>query len=272
MTIRAKILCLLAAFAALAAAITLLSLSTMADYNRAIEAYRQASRDAFLGERLNRYMTAAALDGRGIYMAQSDGEARAAADEVDVRANALAAFVNDWKAHLTPGELPGFDAARAYVLDMARDGHTLAAITRSQGRAAAIAYGYHPQYRVSREHMQNQIDIMVSQIEARQTASQAALNRFESERGAQFLLIAGSGLVFLIFGSLWVAVRSIAAPLTRVRQAMIRISEGDYTTPTPDNKAFGEEISELWHALDILKSRAIEAERLSRDQRALMLD
>ena len=71
MTIKAKILCLVGAFALLAMVITGLGLNTMTDYNRVIEDYRHASDNAMRGERLNRYMMQAALDGHGIYSADS---------------------------------------------------------------------------------------------------------------------------------------------------------------------------------------------------------
>ncbi len=267
MTIKAKILCLVGAFALLAMVITGLGLNTMTDYNRVIEDYRHASDNAMRGERLNRYMMQAALDGHGIYSADSPHMVQWAAGRVDSTADTLTAFVNDWNAHLKPGELADFPAVRDYVLDMARDGHALAKIAREQGLAAADAYGDHPQYRATREQVQARIDAMVAGINARQNQTQAALGRFEAERTQQFLLVAALGIFVLLMASLWIAVRSIAAPLSEVRQAMVKISEGHYETSIPATPRHSE-IGELWGALDILKAHAIEAERLSRERLA----
>jgi methyl-accepting chemotaxis protein len=110
--------------------------------------------------------------------------------------------------------------------------------------------------------MQADISAMVTRINADQAASQAALMRFEQVRAGQFLAIAGVGILLLLAASLWIAIRSITEPLGQVRRSMVRISEGQYQTPIPDGHKDGE-IAELWGALDILKTHAIEAERLS---------
>ncbi len=262
MTIKAKILCLVAAFALLATVITGLSLRTMADYTRAIDDYRHASDNAFNAERLNRYMSEAALEMRGIYMAQSDAEALTAADRTDARSDRLNAFVQDWTKQLQPGELPEFDAVHDKILGLVKGGHFIAQYTRQHGRTAAIAIGATPGHLHFREQMQAQIDTMVTRINQRQAESRTALTRFESQRQQQFLLMASGGIVLLLAGSLWIAITAIARPLNRLRDAIIRVSEGGYDTPIPDD-AGGREINALWAALDILKSRAVEAERLT---------
>jgi len=113
--------------------------------------------------------------------------------------------------------------------------------------------------------MQSDVDSMVADMEARQVQSQTALVQFESKRQNQFLFIAASGILVLLAGSLWLAIGSIATPLSQIRRSMVRVSEGDYETPLPAGRT-GSEIGELWGALDILKARAAEADRLSKQK------
>ncbi len=267
MTIKAKILCLVGAFALLAAAITGLGLKTMADYSRIIEDYRHTSQNVFNGERLNRQLTGAALDGRGVYMAHDEDEAVAAARQVDARADALSELIAGWDKTLKPGELPKYAAVRKNVLEFIRDGRRLAAMTRKDGRNAATSYGDHAEFRATREQMQADIDAMVGEIEARQAQSQRALERFEMQRQEQFLLIATTGILLLLAGSMWIAIGAIANPLSQIRRAMVKVSEGDYETPTPVSRP-DSEIGQLWNALDILKGRAAQAERLRKEKLA----
>ncbi len=267
MTIKAKILCLVGAFALLAAAITGLSLKTMDDYNRVIDDYRHTSQNVFNGERLNRQLTGAALDGRGVYMAHNEDEAVAAARQVDVRADALGELIADWDKTLKPGELPKYAAVRKNVRDFVHDGHVLATTTRDHGLRAANSYGNHAAFRATREQMQADIDSMVADIEARQVQSQRALEQFETQRQEQFLLIAASGILVLLAGSMWIAIGSIANPLSDIRRSMVKVSEGDFDTPIPTDRSTSE-IGQLWNALDILKGRAAEAERLSQEKLA----
>ncbi len=278
MTIKTKILSLVAAFALLALAITALSLKTMDDYNHSIDSYRQASDNAFRGERLNRYLTAAALAGRTLYMASDQAQAKAATDQIDAIADQLTSLVEDWDKHIKPGELPEFEAVHSEVMTFVADGRTLARVTRDKGLGAANTYGNHPEYVHSRENMQANIDSMVARIEAEQARSRAALQKFESERQTQFMIIAITGILLLAGGSFWIAIDSITTPLSQVRQSMIKISEGAYDTPIPTDHA-STEISELWGALAVLKARAVEAEKLSEERlkdeqklRELMLD
>jgi methyl-accepting chemotaxis protein len=265
MTIKTRIFGLVGAFAVLAAAITGLSFQTMSDYKRIIETYRHASENAFRAERLNHYVTAAALEMRGIYMSRTPAQAQAAADRTEQSGAQLQAFLDDWKRQLRPGELPQFAAVYKNAGILAGGGRFIAGYTRQHGADAAYIVGNTPEHVAFRERMQADITAMVTRINENQAASQAALTRFEQVRAGQFLAIAVVGILLMLAASLWIAVRSIAAPLGEVRRSMVRISEGLYETPIPHSHKDGE-IAELWGALDILKTRAIEAQRLAREQ------
>lgn len=269
MTIKAKILSLVVAFAMLAAAITGLGLKTMADYDKIIADYNHASENAFRGERLNRMVTTLALEFRGIYMSKNEIEARAAADRVDSRADQLASFLTGWRQQLKPGELPEFAAADSKIQRLIMGGHKVAEVTRSQSLKTADAFGNQQKHVVFREEMQASLDTMVERIGAEQTRSRDALEQFKNERQNQFLIIAVGGILFLLAGSVWIVFGSIAAPINRVRQSIINISEGAYDTPIPtgeQTKAMGSEIGDLWRALGILKAHAIEVDRLSQEK------
>ncbi len=264
MTIKAKILGLVCAFACLALAIMALGLKTMNDYTAVIDTYRQTADNALRGERLNRYMSEAALEMRGIYMSQTEDETRFFADRADAAADHLSGFITDWKAHLRPGELPQFGMVFDKAGKLASGGHFIAKYSREHGHAAANAIGNTPEHRIFREQMQSQIDTMIAGINAAQAQSQARLVKFERQRQQEFLIVAGSGIALLLAASMWIAIGAITRPLGRVRQSMVDISEGAYETPIPEGN--GGEIGQLWHALDILKNRAIEARRLSEDE------
>lgn len=267
MTIKAKILVLVAAFAVMASAITGLSLATMSDYNRTIDAYRHDSELAFHTERLNRDMTALAVDMRSIYVARDDNHVRLAADSVDESASRLQTQLDLVGSMLAPGELPQFAPIRNKVKMMVGAGHFIAKYVRDHGREAAESIGNTDEHREFREHLQEEVELLVADIASRQIQSQAALTRFEATRQTQFLLIAGSGILVLLGGSLWVAVFSIGRPLTAVRNAIVSVSEGAYDTPIPPHSQ-DDAIGRVWTALGILKDRAAEADRLTREKLA----
>lgn len=267
MTIKAKILALVAAFAVMASAITGLSLTTMSDYNRTIDAYRHDSELAFHAERLNRDMTALAVEMRGIYMARDDNHALLAADQVDDSATRLQGQLDLLARMLKPGELPQFAAIRQKVANLAGGGHFIARYVREHGRDAANTIGNTDAHREFREQLQTQVDSLVSDLSLRLIQSQSALTRFEATRQTQFLLIAGSAILIVLGASLWIAVFAIGRPLAAMRDAIVSVSQGAYDTQIPPHSE-EDAIGRVWTALGILKDRAAEADRLTREKLA----
>ncbi|WP_443750453.1 hypothetical protein [Asticcacaulis solisilvae] len=267
MTIKAKILVLVAAFAVMASAITGLSLLTIGDYNRLIDEYQSASADAFRGEQLNRYVLDIAVETRGLYLSGSDDIARQRADRVDASVDRMAAFLGHWRAIRTPGSLPELDLVDANMQKIITGVHTTARLARTQSLKAADGFGNHIQYSSDREVMQGRIDAMVARLTARAEAAQQRLDRLEQERQSQFLLMAGSGILIMLGGSLWIAVFAIGRPLMAVRNAIVSVADGAYDTPIPPHTE-DDAIGRVWTALDILKDRAAEAERLTQEKLA----
>lgn len=267
MTIKAKILVLVVAFAVMASAITGLSLATMSDYNRTIDTYRHDSELAFHTERLNRDVTELAVEIRNVYIARDDNHARLAADAVDQSASRLQTQLDLLASMLKPGELPQFAGIRKKIRIMADAGHIISSYVRAHGRDAAIALGNTDEHREFREHLQDEVDFLVADLSSRLIQSQSALTRFEATRQTQFLMIAGSAILLGLGGSLWIAVVSIGRPLMAVRNAIVSVSEGAYDTPIPEHSE-KDAIGRVWTALGILKDRAAEADRLTREKLA----
>jgi HAMP domain-containing protein len=265
MSIKTKILALVLASALLAATITGLALNTMSDYTATIDEYRHASETVFKGEHLNRLVLASAVAMRGIYMVKTREEVLAEAGRVEVRSRALEAFLNSWQASLKPGELPEFKQVRMDCLGIVRGGYKLARVAREQSQAAADAMGNKPQHSIDREAKQARIDAMVARITKDMETKRRDLDIYQQNRVLQFAVVAGAGTLGLLAASLWVALSSIAGPLNRVRSSIIRISEGAYDTRVPQETR-NDEIGQIWGAVAILKDRAAEADRLTREK------
>lgn len=265
MTIKAKIISLVVAFALVAGSITALGLKTMQDYQAVIDRYERASENALRGEKLNRLLSNSAVEMRGVYLAKSREAVLVQADRVEARSKALEDFLASWQAYLRPGEVPEFAQARTDSLDIARGGYRLAKVAREQSQAAADAVGNKDHYRIAREAKQARMEVMVQRITGDMQTSRKALETYQQSRMRDFVLIAAAGTLGLFGLSLWVAISSIANPLNRIRQSIIRISEGAYDTAMPEADGNGE-IGEIWGALSVLKERAREAERLTNEK------
>ena len=97
------------------------------------------------------------------------------------------------------------------------------------------------------------------------TARQETL-RYGQQRYRDFLIAALVDIVLMLGLSLWIITHFITKPLRALAAAIIRTSKGDYTAPLPNNVGSGE-VASVWKALDVLKTRAIEAEKAAAAQR-----
>ena len=265
MTIRARILALVAAFAVMASAITALGLFTISDYNAMIGRFHRAYENAYRGERLNRLVTAAVMESRGVYMAPDTTKAKVFADGIDKQLDDMQTLLKDWRGDLKPGDLTQFAA----VDDKAREFITFRRETARLGREvspqAASEQGNNDANRKIRKEFQTDIDAMVAVVRANLTTTEAEVEHFSRTRAIMFLAAAGIGVVMLLSGSLWVAIRQVSRPLQKVSDTVMRLSEGDLNAPIPEARG-RDEINRLWTAIGVLRAGAQEAERLKAAQ------
>ncbi|WP_443749963.1 methyl-accepting chemotaxis protein [Asticcacaulis solisilvae] len=266
MTIKMRILLLVGCFAVMASAITGLGIVTINDYNRVLRDVSVAHDNAYRGEHLNRLVTAAVMESRGVYMSKDTTEAKKYADGVDKDLNDIQALLSDWQGKLQPGQLPEFDAVNQKATEFVGFRRELARLGREVSPEAANTQGNNEANRSNRKAFQQNIDAMVADIHGKLDATNVRLDAFKTQRIWQFVLIAAGGVIALLCASLWVAFRQISRPLQHVTTSVVRIAEGAYDTTIPD--AHGrDEIASLWRSIRTLRDQALEAETLKAHQR-----
>lgn len=271
MTIKAKILSLVAAFAVMAMAITGLSLMTMAHYDRVIADYTRASNNAFRAEQLNLLLSKGVISVRNVYIAKTPEQLEARIAAMDARMREVDSLLRAWKADLEPGEIPQFGAIEKDARVVIDFTGKVAEVARTKSPREAERLGATDGALAWREAFQDRLDAMVTGIKATLTNRQTRLEAYQAQRSRDFVVIAGSGILLVLLASLWVAIRSIANPLNRVTQSIMKLSEGAYDTAIPAAKG-QDEISRLWGALSILKAHAIEAKKINDQKLELHLD
>ncbi|HVZ29671.1 MAG TPA: HAMP domain-containing protein [Asticcacaulis sp.] len=271
MTIKAKILSLVAAFVFMVFAITVLAFFTMRHYDRVIADYARASDNAFKGEHLNLLLSQETIDIRNIYTAKTPEELTLRTTALNRHASEIQTLLTDWKAQLRPNEIPQFKRVEADSRTMIKALSWVANVARTQSPKAAETIGITDKNIAWREAFQGRVDVMVSGIQDQLKARAAKVQAYQTTRKLIYILFAGGGTLLLLIASLWIAIKSIANPLKEVTGSIIRISEGAYDTPIPAVTG-QDEISRLWAALAILKAHAIEAKRLNDQKLELHLD
>ncbi|MBW8733075.1 MAG: HAMP domain-containing protein, partial [Asticcacaulis sp.] len=266
MTIKMRIILLVGCFALMASAITGLGIITIGDYNRILRDVSVAHDDAYRGEHLNRLVTAAVMESRGVYMSKDTTEAKKYADGVDKNLNDIQKLLTDWQAQLQSGQLPEFDAVKSKADEFVGFRRELARLGRDVSPEAANEQGNNEANRSNRKALQQNIDAMVADIHGKLDATNVRLEAFKTQRIWQFLLIAAGGIIALLAASLWVAFRQISRPLQHVTDSVVRIAEGAYDTAIPDARGH-DEIASLWRSIRTLRDHAVEAEALKAHQR-----
>ena len=266
MTIKSRILLLVGCFALMAAAVTGLGLLTIQDYNRILREVSEAHENAYRGEHLNRLVTAAVMESRGVYMSKDTDEAKKYADGVDKNLDKIQKLLAEWQPALRPGQLPEFDGVKAKADEFVGFRRELARLGRDVSPEAANVQGNNEANRSNRKAFQENIDAMVAHIHTDLETTEAKLVAYKEKRIWQFLLIAVTGILAVLGASLWVAFRQISRPLQHVSDSVVRIAEGAYDTAIPETRG-KDEISSLWRSIRTLRDQALEAETLKAHQR-----
>jgi methyl-accepting chemotaxis protein len=266
MTIKSRILLLVGCFALLASAVTGLGLLTIQDYNRVLRDVSQAHENAYRGEHLNRLVTAAVMESRGVYMSKDTTEAKKYADGVDKNLDKIQKLLGEWQPELTQGQLPEFDGVKAKADEFVGFRRELARLGRDVSPEAANIQGNNEANRSNRKAFQEKIDVMVTHIHSNLESTETKLVAYKEKRIWQFLLVAVTGILAVLGASLWVAFKQISRPLQHVTDSVVRIAEGAYDTEIPDARGKNE-ISSLWRSIRTLRDQALEAETLKAHQR-----
>ena len=261
MSIRARIMALVACFALMALVVTGLGLATIADYNRMMKDYGRAYENAWRGERLNHLVSNVVMESRGVYIARNREEMDAFVTGLATNLDEIDDLIKTWKADSSPQELRGlqpilndtqtFLTVRRDLIRLATDGDQKGAETRGvASRDDRIAF-------------QNEIERQVDDLRAKLASAKAKADSYNRRRAGEFLATALVGIALMLGLSLWIVAHFITRPLHDVASAIIKTSKGDYDTPIDDSLDAQDEVSHVWQALAVLKARAQEAERLA---------
>ncbi len=276
MSIRARILVLVGCFSIMALVVTGLGLQTIADDHRTLQAYDHAYDNALRAERLNHIVSNVVMETRGLYIARSDEELQGFVSGLRRNLDALDLALKQWQSSLNPSESDRLAAIQ-------QDARTFIALRRQVADFAVAgrledAHALSTQNRADRIAFQNKVDAIVSKTESDLDTARAETEKRNRNRATVFLVACTGSILVLLVAALWLVTQFVTRPLRQLAAAIVRTSKGDYAVPLPagDGKT---EIDEVWQALSVLKSQAIEAEQLRQAEherelklREIMLD
>ena len=263
MSIRTRLMVLMAGFAVTALFIAILGLLTLSDYRTMMADNNRAWENSWRGERLNHLVSNVVMDSRGMYVADKPSDVPTFAASLNQNLDAIQTLMRDWKAtgpaeaqlvsQIQP-DIDHFVTLRRQMAQLAVAGH----------EAEAHALGL--SNRADRMAFQDHLDAVVVRIRGDLDAAQHRADAYSRSRAADFAIAAGAGILLMSVLALWALAQFVSRPLKAIARAIIDTAESDYSVALPQPHG-QDEISTVWRALNVLKDRAIEAERLAALQR-----
>ncbi|SIR14031.1 methyl-accepting chemotaxis protein [Rhizobium sp. RU35A] len=268
MKIRGKVNLLVGVMGLVALIVGGTALFAISEYSRRIDIYQSASERAFLGESLNRIVTAVVMDSRGIYASKSPAEADKFGPGLMKSLDQMDAVLAKWQGMVPPEQKAAFDA----VVKRSKEFRTFRAETvrlgREVGPDAANAQGNTDENRKNRKDFQAEIDAVVAQDKAELETVEAGLQKFGT---TLFYAISSFTLIGVSIGAafgLILARRSLSNPILALTESMKRLAGGHYDTEIP-SLGRADEIGDMAAAVQVFKQNGIEVSRMNANEREM---
>lgn len=265
MSIRLRLMALIASFAVMSLLITGLALMSLDRYKAMMGAYGAAYDHAYDIERINHMISNVVMESRGIYLSEDAAEAKIFAGNLSRGLDEVERVLQSWKQSNDAEERARYTAIEPTARTFIAVRRQVVALANEGAIDKATALG--TSSREDRIQLQKSLDKLV--IEARKdlTNTQAEAATFSAQRSQTFLLMALFSIAGILCLSALAILHFITRPLRHVAGTIISLSEGKLDTPVPDDTDDKGEVAELWRAIARLKAHAIEAEKIVAAQR-----
>ncbi|WFU09366.1 methyl-accepting chemotaxis protein [Rhizobium sp. CB3090] len=266
--IRGKINLLVSVMAGAALLIGATALYAVNQYDRQLQAYELASSRAYMGERLNRYVTAVVMESRGIYAANSSKDAKGFADGLMKDLDEIDKVLAAWSP-LVPEEQK---AEFAKLQDGAREFRTFRTETVRLGLTdspeAANKQGNNDANRANRKAFQAEIDAVVQTDKAALADVDAEVTEFR-----QTVLWAVLGMMMAGIGAgaglgMYIGTAHLSRPIRKVTETIKQVADGNFDIEIPF-AGRADEIGEMAAAVDIFKQNGNAVRRMNAEETAM---
>ena len=254
--IQAKMLGVVAALAAVAFMATGLGVSALRSYHEQVAAMTRASERALLGEQMDRLVTAAVMDSRGIYMSADAKESEKFAPLLLKSLATLQQKTADWVALAPAADREQFTDAAGKVEKFIQFRKELVRLSREVSLQEARAFGDNDANRANRSQLNKSLTSLVEQSSARISQLSRELDAFYWDCLWQLAGLCLAGVTAGIVLAIIVIRRSFVNPLTGMVAAVSSVAAGNLETNVP-GLLRGDEIGTLAGALASFKEKLL---------------
>ena len=268
MKIRGKIYLIVGVMGLISVLIGGIAVHVVSEYSEKLHQYENAADRAFLGEHLNRQVTAVVMEARGIYASKDMEGAKKFAEGIGKELDGIDATLNEWRPLVPEAQKAAFDAVvtraaefRTFRMETARLGTTVSV-------ASANEQGNNEGNRANRKAFQKEIDAVVETDTQNLAAIKDDIAAFETLMLMLVLGTVGAGLVLGGGIAFYIATNELSRPIQNVTETMKRLAGGDLDTEVPyaDRK---DEIGEMAAAVAVFRQNAIAVRDLNAQEQVL---
>ena len=256
MNIRSKIYLTMGLMGCISLLVGGIALYVVSEYNHKLRQYENVADRAFLGEHLNRQVTAVVMEARGIYASKDTEGAKKFAEGLTKELNGISDTLTKWRPLIADEQAAGFDALAARAAEFRTFRLETARLGTEVSIAAANEQGNNEANRANRKAFQKEIDAVVKVDTESLATIKADIQSFEQ---LMLALLLGTTVIGLALGgsaAFYIATRQLSRPIQTVTRTMKQLASGDLGTEVPyaDRQ---DEIGEMAQAVEIFRENAI---------------
>ncbi len=268
MKIRGKIYLIVGVMGLISVLIGGIAVHVVSEYNEKLHQYENAADRAFLGEHLNRQVTAVVMEARGIYASTDMDGAKKFAGGIAKELDGIDKTLDEWRPLVPEAQKAAFDAVvaraaefRTFRMETARLGTTVSV-------AAANEQGNNEGNRANRKAFQQEIDAVVETDNENLAAIKAEIAAFERLMLMLVLGTVGAGLLLGGGIAFYIATNELSRPIRDVTETMKRLAGGDLDTEVPF-AGRKDEIGEMAGAVAVFRQNAVTVRDLNAQEQIL---
>ena len=268
MKIRGKIYSIVAVMGLISVVIGGMALYVVAEYDKQVRRYENASDRAFLGEHLNRQVTAVVMEARGIYASKSADGAKKFADGILKELDGIDETLAKWRPLVPETQLAAFEAVVARAAEFRAFRSETARLGTEVAPEAANEQGNNEGNRANRKAFQAEIDAVVQVDRENLETIRNDISAFETMMLTLVCATVGIGLASGGGAAFYIATNQLSRPIQKVTETMNGLAAGDLQSEVPF-AGRKDEIGEMAAAVAIFRQNAIKVRDLNAQEEAL---
>jgi methyl-accepting chemotaxis protein len=238
------------------------------EYNERLQVYEQTADRAYLGERLNRYVTAVVMEARGIYAAEAAKDTKSFADGLTADLDEIDQVLAKWAPLVPDRQKQAFASLTARSQEFRTFRTETARLGATDGPDAAAKQGNNDANRANRKAFQAEIDAVVK-------SDQAELRNVDADIQAFREMIFWAVVAMIVLGistgvglGVYIGTIHLSRPIRKLTLAIKEVADGNFNANVPF-AGRQDEIGEMAATIEVFKQNGLAVQQMNAQEAAM---